>query len=193
MTTLSFIRAAGGQALWWNALIGGVAAMVVGVLLLTAPAQTLLVLVQLLGIYWLVVGVLALVSIFVSQENWGLKLLIGVLGVLAGLGIVQHPLWSTVMLPTMLVIFLGVSGIIMGIAMIAGAFMGGGWGSAALGVVNIVFGALLLGSPLLTAAVLPFVLGIWGLVGGAVTVFGALQDRPATPEAGAPGVERRAA
>jgi uncharacterized membrane protein HdeD (DUF308 family) len=193
MTTTPFTALTGGRALWWNTLIGGVAAIVIGVLLLTVPVQALAVFAQLIGIYWLVTGVVALVSLFVDRSNWGWKLLVGVVGVLAGLAIVQHPIWATIMLPASLVLFMGAAGIVMGVSEIVMAFMGGGLGAAVLGVLSLVFGALLLSSPFLAAAALPFVLGIWGIVGGAAAVVQALRDRPAAPATGAAGATRQAA
>ena len=49
------------------------------------PVQALIILAQLVGIYFLILGVLALASIFVDASAWGWKLLGGVVGVLAGL------------------------------------------------------------------------------------------------------------
>lgn len=77
----------------WRTVIEGATAIVIGLLLLALPSQTLLVLVQLLGIYWLVTGVVMLASLFIDQRQWGWKLLLGVLGVIAGLAVVQLELW----------------------------------------------------------------------------------------------------
>src|SRR5262245_13303243 len=85
---------------WWLLLLQGIAAVILGLRLCAAPGATLVVLVQVLGMYWLVNGIFVLVSIFVDSSNWGLKLIGGIIGVLAGLAILQHPLWSAVMVPT---------------------------------------------------------------------------------------------
>jgi uncharacterized membrane protein HdeD (DUF308 family) len=76
---------------WWLLLIQGIAAVILGVLLLAAPAATLVLMIQLLGAYWLVGGVFSLVSMFVDRTNWGWKLLGGIVAILAGLAVLQHP------------------------------------------------------------------------------------------------------
>ncbi|MEZ4583708.1 MAG: DUF308 domain-containing protein [Caldilineaceae bacterium] len=46
-----------------------------------------------------------------------------------------------------------------------------------MGVISIIFGIILLGQPLLSAAVLPWVLGIFGIVGGIFAVIAAFRLR----------------
>jgi uncharacterized membrane protein HdeD (DUF308 family) len=77
---------------WWLVLLEGIAAIILGLLLLTAPQATLLVLVQLLGIYWLVKGIFQIISIFIDSSRWGWKLFAGILGIVAGIIILGHPL-----------------------------------------------------------------------------------------------------
>src|SRR6476619_7415171 len=63
-----------------------------------AGAARTAVIVQLLGLYWLVDGVVRLVSIFVNRSGWGWKLAMGILGIILGLAVLQHPLWSTLLI-----------------------------------------------------------------------------------------------
>jgi uncharacterized membrane protein HdeD (DUF308 family) len=154
---------------WWVALIAGIALTITGLLLLSAPASTLVVIIQFLGIYWLIDGIVRLVSIFIDRSGWGWKLLIGILGIFAGIVIIQHPLWSAILLPATLVIYLGVMGLVIGIAEVVMAFRGAGWGTGILGVVSVLFGLLLLFNPLAGAIALPFVLGGLAIVGGIAT------------------------
>lgn len=146
-------------------------------MLLTAPGATLLVIVQFIGIYWLVTGVVSIAGIFIDHSLWGFKLLSGIIGIFAGLAVIQHPIWSSVLLPTMLVIIFGVNGIILGLIQFFGAFKGGGFSAAILGVINFLFGMILLGSPLAAALVLPWVFGVIALVGGILAVFSSFQQR----------------
>src|SRR2546423_5656339 len=126
--------------LWWFLLLQGIIAVIVGLLLVTWPAASLIVLVQIIGIYWLVTGILALVSIFMDSSLWGWKLCAGILGILAGFVIIRHPIWSAFLVPFIVVLFLGIQGIIQGAINFLHAFHGEGWGAALLGVVNIIFG-----------------------------------------------------
>jgi uncharacterized membrane protein HdeD (DUF308 family) len=101
---------------------------------------------------------------------WGWKLVGGIIGILAGISVLSYPLWSTVMVPTVFVIVIGVQGLIMGVVTLIMAFKGGGWGPGILGALSIIFGFILLANPLAGAVVLPFVAGIYGLIGGIATI-----------------------
>lgn len=154
------------QVPWWLVLLEGIAAIIIGVLLLTNPRATMLVLVQVLGIYWFVAGIFKIISIFIDSSMWGWKLFAGILGIIAGIIIIQHPIWSTILVPTTAIIILGIDGIIIGIVSLVQAFKGGGTGVYILGVLSIIFGLILLANPLIGAAALPWVLGIFGIFGG---------------------------
>jgi len=162
---------------WWAVLVQGIFAIIIGILLLTYPGATTLVIVQFIGIYWLVSGIFSLVGIFMDRSMWGWKLFAGVIGILAGLAIMRHPLWSTFMLPTVLVIFLGINGLIMGVIGLIAAFTGSGWGAGILGVLSILFGLLLLFSPFVAALALPWVYGVLGIAGGISAIFVAFRQR----------------
>jgi len=165
------------QIPWWLVLLEGIASLIIGLFLLTSPGITLLVLVQVMGIFWLVGGIFRIISIFLDSSLWGLKLLAGLLGVVAGLIILQHPLWSAILVPAIIVIIIGIEGLLFGGISLILAFRGGGWGVGLLGGLSIVFGLVLLGNPLIGAAVLPIVLGVFGLVGGIASIVTAFRMR----------------
>jgi uncharacterized membrane protein HdeD (DUF308 family) len=113
---------------------------------------------------------------------WGWKLFGGIIGILAGIVVLQHPLWSTLLLPAVYVIILGIQGIIGGGVSLVMAFRGGGWGIGILGALSLVFGIILLLNPVfIGVAVLPFVLGAFALVGGIAAVIGAFMLRSRGP------------
>ena len=158
--------------IWWLFLLQGIATLILGLLLVISPGMTTAVLVQFLGAYWLVSGIFSIVRIFVGDReiHWGWLLLSGVLGILAGIAVLKHPLLSTIMLPTMLVYLIAIEGIVMGVVSLIDAFKGGGWGAGIWGVVSIIFGVILFGSPLLAAVALSVVMGAFGVVGGIVLI-----------------------
>ena len=162
---------------WWLVLIEGVAFLIIGLLLLVATEKTLVLLIQLLGIYWLIKGVVNIVSMFIDHTMWGWKLFAGILGILAGILILNHPLWSALLVPATLIIILGVQGIIFGILGLIQAFQGAGWGAGILGALSVIFGLVLLFNPILGAAALPWVLGIFGIVGGIAGIIAAFRMR----------------
>ena len=163
------------QVPWWLVLIQGISALVIGIFLLTAPLATTFFLIQFLGIYWLIGGIFQIVAIFIDKTAWGWKLFAGILGILAGFAVINHPLWSTVLVPTTLVIILGVEGLIFGIVGLFQAFKGAGWGTAVMGGLSILFGSLLLGSPFLSALALPWVFGVFAVAGGILGIIAAFK------------------
>jgi uncharacterized membrane protein HdeD (DUF308 family) len=146
---------------WWVFLLEGIAAILIGLLLLTDPAATVVAITIFLGFYWLFVGVLELVRMFVDRSvPWIWSLLIGLLGIVAGILVLNHPLFAAIILPATLVLYLGVLGIVMGIFGIIGGFAGGGIGSFIFGVLNLLIGILLLSSPAAATLAVPLVFGI---------------------------------
>jgi uncharacterized membrane protein HdeD (DUF308 family) len=164
--------------IWWVFLLEGIAALIFGGLLLTAPAATLVALAVFLGFYLLFVGVLELVRVFVDRSQpWIWSLVIGVLGIVAGIIVLNHPALAALALPTTVVVYLGVISLVMGVAGIIGGFTGGGIGSFLLGIVSLLIGILLLGSPMTTALAVPFVFGILLLIEGVALIIFAFRVR----------------
>lgn len=162
---------------WWVVLLQGIAMLILGVLLLIQPGMTAVVVVQLVGIYWFVAGIFNIVAIFIDSTKWGWKLLIGVLGIIAGILVIQYPLWSTIVVDLTVIWFLGIGGIIMGLISLLQAFQGGGWGAGLLGIVSIIFGIVLLANRLAAGISLPWVIGIFAIVGGIAAIVQAFRLR----------------
>jgi uncharacterized membrane protein HdeD (DUF308 family) len=157
--------------IWWVFLLEGIAALIFGGLLLTNPAATLVALAVFLGFYLLFIGVLELVRVFVDRSQpWYWSLLVGILGIIAGVIFLNHPVLTALAIPTTLVVYLGVISLIMGVVGVIGGFSGGGIGSFLLGIFSIIIGVLLLGSPLTTALAVPFVFGILLLIEGVALI-----------------------
>ena len=74
---------------WGFLLIQGIVLVLIGAILLWAPAKTKVdtyqILVALLGLYWIVSGVLDLVHMFTDHSGWGWKLFMGLLSMMAGI------------------------------------------------------------------------------------------------------------
>jgi len=155
---------------WWLVLLEGIFAAIFGLLLLIAPGATLIFLVQVLGFYLFIDGILRVVSIFIDHSLWGLKVVVGILGLIAGIVVLQHPLWSAIALPAYLVYFIGFLAMFQGFGGLIQAFRGGGWSAGILGVLSVVFGLILVLNPLIGLVALPFVLGGFMLVGGIAAI-----------------------
>lgn len=162
---------------WWVVLIEGIAAIIIGILLLINPRITTVVLIQFLGIYWFIVGIIDIVRIFMDSSMWGWKLFSGIIGILAGIAIINYPLWASVLVPTVLVWVFGFFGIMIGVIGLIQAFQGAGWGAGILGILSILFGLLLLFNAFVASLTLPFIFGILGLVGGVAALVMAFRMR----------------
>jgi uncharacterized membrane protein HdeD (DUF308 family) len=170
---------------WWLLLIEGVAAVIIGAILLWSPAKTKVetyqILVALLGLYWVISGVLALVNMFLDHTAWGWKLFSGIVSILAGGWILMYPIAAGLALPRIFVLVLGIWGILQGILYLVLAFRGGGWGFGILGGLLILLGIYLavnwtapgMGLAMLWAA------AITALIGGVILIVQAFRQRSA--------------
>ena len=170
---------------WWLVLLEGIFAAIFGLLLLMAPGSTTFLLVQVLGFYLFIDGILRVVSIFIDHSLWGLKLVVGILGLIAGIVVLQHPLWSAIALPAYLVYVIGFLAMFQGFGGLIQAFQGGGWSAGILGVGSVVFGLILVLNPLIGLVALPFVLGGFMLVGGIVAIVVSFRMRSSPTATGA--------
>lgn len=172
-------------SLWWMVLLRGIAALILGILLISSPGMTTVVLVTFVGAYWLVDGLLSLVGMFIDRTAWGLKLALGMLGILAGIYVLRHPLWSSILVVTFVVILLGVQGLITGVLHVIQGFLGRGWGSVVLGILYVLFGLVLLANYYVAALSLPIVLGVLGIFGGIILIVVSFSVRGAAKQGSA--------
>ena len=83
--TMTTLQRTPHPSIWWLILLQGVAGILLGLMLITAPGTTMVALVTFLGFYWLITGVLSLVQMFVDPViPWFWSLLSGILGIAAG-------------------------------------------------------------------------------------------------------------
>lgn len=162
---------------WWLILIEGILAIIIGILLFTSTVQTMAAIVVFLGLYWLIKGIFDIISMFVDHTAWGWKLFIGIIGILAGIVILRHPIVSTAAVPLIFTWVLGFYAIVAGIVMLIQAFKGGGWGIGIMGVIGILIGIFLLGNTLLGAQIVIWLSALTLVVGGIAAVVVAFKAR----------------
>ncbi len=166
---------------WWLILVEGIAALIFGLFFITAPGATSVFAVTVLGFYWLIRGIFAIIEIFLPDRSihWGWLLFMGVLGIIAGMAVLRHPLYATALVGTFLIIFLAIDGLIMGIMGVVRSFMGAGWGTGILGVLTIIIALFLFANWLGATLALPLVLGVFLIIGGIVAIFYSFRVRQA--------------
>lgn len=166
---------------WWLIFLQGITVLIIGLLLLFLTQGAFAVIVQLLGIYWLISGILSLVSIFVHRTGGGWKLVAGIVGIIGGLVVIRHPLWIALYGSIALFSFLAIVGIVYGAVDCILAFRGE-FNPAVLanGIISLFFALILLFAAPLLALVLPFILGACGIIGGILLIVFAFTTRNAS-------------
>lgn len=167
-SAINFIRAALG--------IGGIAALVLGILLLVWPIHTLAVFTVFLGIYFLITGVVRLaIGIFSSGTSAGMRtlnIILGLLLVIIGIISLRNLQSATTVLLIFIVALVGVGWIIEGVLALVESRNSSSKGWAIFfGIISIIAGIVFLSLPLTSALVLIIfaaialiVLGIVGII-----------------------------
>jgi uncharacterized membrane protein HdeD (DUF308 family) len=93
----SFTRGGDTGARVLHALIG-VLAVIVGFALLRTPFQSVEVFIFVLGIFWLIQGIMTFIAAFAVKQGRNWRLFSGILGILAGIIILVYPITSAVTL-----------------------------------------------------------------------------------------------
>lgn len=176
MAKKEIVVASDAAEFWWLVFLEGLMALLVGWLLLSRPVVTTLFLIQFLGLYWLMVGILDVVRALVEKEGsprvW--QMFGGVVGVMAGLFVLNNPIFAGVVTQAMLMWIIAFTFIFNGLLQIflgnrehdAGAW-NRSWGSFFVGTFYIVFGLLILSLPFLTTvAIMVVVSALLAIVGG---------------------------
>jgi uncharacterized membrane protein HdeD (DUF308 family) len=157
---------------WWALALRGVAAILFGLLAFILPDITLTVLVLLFGAYMLVDGILAIVAAVRtrgSDTRWGLLIVEGVLGVLAGIIAFVWPGITALALLYLIAAWSIVTGILEMVAAIRlRREIEGEWALILGGILSVLFGVLLVVLPG------PGILALVWLIGAYAVAFGVI-------------------
>ena len=149
--------------------IGGVVAVILGVMILVWPGATLSVIAVLFGLYFLVGGIARIVrGIAMAGGSAGvrvLNILLGVLLLVAGIVAIRNPIGSLAVLGMVI----GISWLIEGVAaLVETASDSSRWFGILFAVISIVAGIVVLLSPVNSLGVLVVVGGVFLIVSGLV-------------------------
>jgi uncharacterized membrane protein HdeD (DUF308 family) len=151
-------------------LFGGIISLILGILLFTRTGATLSVVMLLVGLSWFIWGIFSLLSIFIEKREWGWRLFGGVIGIAAGWLVLSNPVASTVAVPAVVAIVLGIFGILIGIGALISAFQGEGWGVGIFGGISILLGLLLLFNAVVGGQVLIWLSALLLVVQGGIGI-----------------------
>jgi uncharacterized membrane protein HdeD (DUF308 family) len=184
------------QHLWKSALLSGVLAVILGILVLVWPGKTLIVAAIFFGAYLLVTGFAQVIFAFSLHVSAGGRVLLFLSGAASLILAVLcfRSLSDSILL---LAIWIGVGFIFRGVATAVSAISdptlpGRAW-EIFIGVISLIAGVVMLASPFDSIATLTLVVGIWLIVIGVfevVSAFGirkagsglaGLREKPASP------------
>ena len=164
---------------WWVTLIQGIAAVIIGALLIFSPVTTTVALVYFIGWWWLISGIFELGSLFVDRTAWGWRVFTGIISIFAGGYIIAAPLIGAVVVVGVATLLLGINGMIIGVVDLIKAFQGAGWGKGLLGLFSLVIGAVIAFNFTAFMIAMPWVWGVFAAVFGVAAIFMAFQQRKA--------------
>lgn len=164
---------------WWVVFLEGIIAIITGIFLLYQPVITTILLIQILGIFWLAGGIVSVIGALVFPGNRWWKLLSGILSIIAGVVILTYPIYSSFIVLALFIIFIGAWAIVTGVVHLVWGLKGGGWGIGILGILTIILGLLLLTNSLAGVLVLPWIFGFFLIIGGLGSVIWGLRMRSA--------------
>ncbi len=152
---------------WWLLLFGGIISLGVGILAISLPVKTIVVLAILFAVYLIVSGIFEIVRSFASGLTGGTRVLLlitGVLSVILGIFAIR----SAINAVDLLGIFVGIAFLFRGFASLFMGFdskEGRGW-NIFFGIVMLIGGIVILAQPALSLVTLAWVVGIWLIVIG---------------------------
>ena len=165
---------------WWTVALRGVLSICFGITALAAPVATMLALVLVFGAYSFVDGCFTIVLALRGAgtgERWGLLLLNGLFGILAGIAAAVWPGMTVLVFVMLIASWAVVSGGLMLGAAFRLKISHGRWLLACGAIISLICGLLLFVSPLMGVVVLTWWVGIYALVFGAILIALALTLR----------------
>lgn len=154
---------------WWMFALGGLIGIAAGVIVLVEPSISLATLAVIAGIFLLVDGIIELVwSLVNSVENRALTAIFGVVSAVVGVILIRHPTGSVAVIALLLGLWLLIAGLLRLITALA--VPPRSFGSALLGLVELVAGVVIVSSPNIGVTTLAILIGIAWILRGLMMV-----------------------
>ena len=178
-------------SLWWLAIVRGVLAIIFGILVLTWPVETAVILTIVFAIFAIVDGIVNIVGAISSRKydsTWGWLLTQGILTLIVGLIALFAPAFAAGFIVLFLLWVIAIWAVIGGIFGIpAAASLGATGGSKALGIILAIL-AIILGIALIVVLVsnpenalggFVWLIGVYAIISGVVLIIAAIVGRMA--------------
>jgi uncharacterized membrane protein HdeD (DUF308 family) len=122
-------------------------------------------------------GCFLIFSVFVDRTDIGWKLVLGVLGIAAGVWVLLNPGTADDVFRGAIGVVLGVIGILVGLAALFGSFRGAGFGAGVFGVVSVLIGVLILFNAQFSTELLIILFAVLLLIDGVAAIYMAIRYR----------------
>lgn len=150
---------------WWVPVLIGLLSVIVGVVVLIKPSDSLATLAVMTGVFVLIFGLMEVISaLFFHPESRGVVALVGALSAIVGIALIRHPVKGVTFVALLLGIWLVVIGLVRVIAAF-GSQEDRAW-RFAVGLVELVAGIVIVASPNIGYATLALLVGISLLLNG---------------------------
>lgn len=170
--------------LWWMLALRGALLLIFGIMMFTwGRGTTLSLLIQTLGAYWLVGGLIDLFQGILGKTEkprfWAIGG--GVVSMVAGFFVMGHPIITGLFAGFYLTYFMGIAAAVVGLAQIIDGKDGErSMGTLIMGIFSIIFGVIVMFNPLMTQATILFVLPFWAILAGGAAILSSLTMRGQT-------------
>lgn len=158
-------------------ILRAVVNILLGLVLLTWPGLTLLVLIYAFALNILIIGIVTLFepAFDKGSRNALLSILLGLLGIVAGIFLLARPILTGELVALLVAIWALIFGIVdiyVGLAS-SKEKVSGGWVMVLVGILSVVFGIYMLFNPLVGALALVWVIAVYAILAGiALGIFG---------------------
>jgi uncharacterized membrane protein HdeD (DUF308 family) len=173
---------------WWLPVLRGVVLLVLGLLMLVQPLWSVTALVWIFGIFAILDGMVTIFQWFANRQEAGAGwfLLSGLFSLALGIVVVVWTPETAAILFYLIagwVLVLGVLGIIASVVLYRARDAGWYW-VLTFGLVNFLFGLLLLTHPQESVTVVVVLLGLFAFVGGVVLIVSGFASKQVVQELG---------
>lgn len=169
----TILKEATGKA-WWLILLRGLIAIIFGFIVVTQPGMAIATFAIFLGWYWLLEGILTIIAAVTGSTGdtkWYWALLSGLVSVIAAIVVLGSPLLSAAFIGVTLLWIMAIGAIISGLLNIVNAIrlrkeIDNEWSVILSGVLYLLFGSVVLSSPMAFGRFLVIILGIMAIFNG---------------------------
>lgn len=154
---------------WWLLVVLGVLSLIVGVLLIFKPGNSLATLAVIVGIFILIDGIIEIAASFSrSTANRALAAVGGVISAIIGVVLIRHPVQTVAVIGLLIGIWL----VVLGVLRLVAAFeeRGGRTGNLIVAAVELIAGVIIVSDPHIGYSALAILIGIALIVNGVATI-----------------------